>query len=88
MSAADVAEAAALAEILRRRQAIIDRTRLVGGPRAMAFDLATVAGRILRVEVRAPGPVVQRTWELEEQRPVRRRRRAPADSPVQWSPER
>jgi hypothetical protein len=83
MSAADVAEAAALAEILRRRQAIIDRTRLVGVPRAVAFDLAILAGQVLRVEVRGPEPVVQTTWKPEKQCPVRRRRRA--DSPMQWS---
>jgi hypothetical protein len=35
---------AALTEILRRGQAIIDGKRLVDGPRAVAFDLATVAG--------------------------------------------
>jgi hypothetical protein len=73
MSAAD--PHAALAEILRRGQAIIVGERLVGGPRAAAFDLASVAARALGVELRG-GDAVQTTWMPPEQQAPKRRRLA------------
>jgi hypothetical protein len=72
MSAAD--PHAALAEILRRGQAIIVGERLVGGPRTAAFDLASVATRAL-VELRG-GDAVQTTWMPPEQQAPKRRRLA------------
>ena len=63
---------AALVEILRRGQAIINGERFVGGPRAVAFDLATVASKVLCIEVRGADEE-QKTWEPPEERPARRR---------------
>jgi hypothetical protein len=40
---------AALQEVLRRARDIIGSVRLVGGPRAVAFDLGTVAAKVLGV---------------------------------------
>jgi hypothetical protein len=63
---------AAFAEIIRRGQAIIAGTRLVGGPRAVAFGSATVASEVLCIEVRGADEE-QKTSEPPEERPVRRR---------------
>jgi hypothetical protein len=68
MSAAELH--AALAEILRRGAAIIVGERLVGGPRAVAFDLAGVAAKALGVEFRGPPPVEQRTWLTPEEQEI------------------
>jgi hypothetical protein len=61
------AEIEALREILRRAREIIAGERLVGGPRAVAFDLGSVAARFLREELReelnGPAPAAQATWE-------------------------
>jgi hypothetical protein len=66
---------AALAEILRRGAAIMVGEGLVGGPGAVAFDLASVAAA-LDVELRA-ADAVQTTWEPEpEQRAPKGRRAA------------
>jgi hypothetical protein len=72
MSAAELH--AALAEIIRRGQAIINGTRLVGGPRAVAFDLTSVASRALGVEL-GGADVAQKTWQPPEERVQRRRGR-------------
>jgi hypothetical protein len=66
---------AALAEIVRRGAAIIVGERVVGGPRAVAFDLAGVAARALGVELRS-ADVVQTTWEPEPEQRAPKRRRA------------
>jgi hypothetical protein len=63
----------ALAEIVRRGAAIMVGERLVGGPRAVAFDLASVAAKALGVELRA-ADAVQATWEPPGEREVQRRR--------------
>jgi hypothetical protein len=68
---------AALEEILRRGQAIIDGQRFVGGPRAAAFDLISVAARALGVEIRGANEE-QKTWVPPEQREPRRRKRKAA----------
>ena len=73
MSAADLHTA--LAEILRRGAAIIAGERLVGGPRAVAFDLASVAANAVGVELRS-ADVAQKTWQPPEEREPRRRGRA------------
>jgi hypothetical protein len=65
---------AALQEILRRAQAIQDGQRFVGGPRAVAFDLGSIAGRALGVEVRAANEE-QKTWHPLEQREPQKRRK-------------
>jgi hypothetical protein len=70
MSAAELH--AALAEILRRGAAIIVGERLVGGPRAVAFDLAGVAAKALGVELRG-ADVAQKTWQPPEEQVQRRR---------------
>jgi hypothetical protein len=64
---------AALQEILRRSQAIIDGQRFVGGPRACAFDLGSIAGRALGVEVRGANEE-QKTWLPPERREPKRRK--------------
>ena len=63
---------AALREILRRGQDIIAGRRMAGGPRAVAFDLASVAGRALGIEVRG-ADAVQGTWQAPKQRPPERK---------------
>lgn len=64
---------AALAEIIRRAAAVNVGERLVGGPRAVAFDLGSVAAKALGIEFLGPLSVEQHTWEPPEERPVRRR---------------
>jgi hypothetical protein len=72
MSAAD--PHAALAEILRRGQAIINGSRLVGGPRAAAFNLASVAAKALGVTLPSADAEL-RTWEPEPEQQAPKRRR-------------
>jgi hypothetical protein len=60
-------EAEALHAVLRRARAIIAGERLVGGPRAAAFDLGSIAAKALGEELRA-ADVVQGTWEPPETR--------------------
>jgi hypothetical protein len=64
---------AALEEILRRGQAIVAGERFVGGPRAVAFDLCSIAGRALGVEVRGANEE-QKTRVPPEQREPKRRK--------------
>ena len=66
---------AALAEIVKRAQAIIAGERLIGGPRSAAVDLGSVAARALGVELRA-ADAPQATWRPPERSAPKRRRRA------------
>jgi hypothetical protein len=62
----------ALREILRRGQDIIAGRRMAGRPRAVAFDVASIAGRALGIEARG-ADAVQGTWHTPEQRPPERK---------------
>lgn len=63
---------AALAEIVRRGAAIINGTRLVGGPRAVAFDLASVAAKALGATLPSTDSV-QATRQPPQKREPRQR---------------
>ncbi len=63
----------ALAEIVQRGAAIIVGERLVGRPRAAAFDLASVAAKALGVTLPSADAEL-RTWEPREQKAPKRRR--------------
>jgi hypothetical protein len=58
--------AEALREILARARAICDGERIVGGPRAVAWDVGSIASRFLGIEWPGPKPQELETWRPEE----------------------